>query len=152
MTKDKRTITQAVAVKIWGGDCRARPQMKTEQRQVYHYYPFAFPNTTTATTTILYHQYFSRYRSKHTSAKPAGSQFTDDCCELNGIGSGPSPPTYPLANSLSDVLVVVAVCVEGANADADATSDAAARMQAVFMVIVGVIYFGRVVCVTSAVR
>jgi hypothetical protein len=34
-----------------------------------------------------------------TSAKPAGSQFTDDDCELKGMGSGPSPPTYPLANS-----------------------------------------------------
>lgn len=35
----------------------------------------------------------------HTSAKPAGSQLTDVDCELKGIGSGPSPPTYPLANS-----------------------------------------------------
>ena len=78
--------------------------------------------------------------------KPAGSQFTDDCCELNGIGSGPSPPTYPLANSLSDVLVVVLVVCVGANADADATSDAAARTQAVFMVIVWCFSVGMIVC------
>lgn len=39
-------------------------------------------------------------RFNRTSAKPAGSQLTELCCELNGIGSGPSPPTYPRANSL----------------------------------------------------
>jgi hypothetical protein len=38
-----------------------------------------------------------------TSAKPAGSQLTEDDCELKGMGSGPSPPTYPLANSFKAV-------------------------------------------------
>lgn len=38
-----------------------------------------------------------------TSEKPTGSQLTDDFCPLKGIGSGPSPPTYPLANSFNDV-------------------------------------------------
>jgi hypothetical protein len=38
-----------------------------------------------------------------TSAKPAGSQLTEDDCELKGIGSGPSPPTYPRANSFKAI-------------------------------------------------
>jgi hypothetical protein len=76
----------------------------------------------------------SRHRSlfksvEHTSANPHGSQLTEEPCELNGMGSGPSPPTIPLANAfkaVEDLEVWV-----GAKALA---APASARRATVFMV------------------
>lgn len=58
---------------------------------------------------------------QRTSQKPAGSKFLEPVFPMN-IGSGPSPPTYPLANSFR--LEEVRVTCAGANAQAEAISDA----------------------------
>ena len=49
--------------------------------------------------------------------KPKGSQFTEVPWALNGIGSGPSPPTYPFAKAFNDDGEVIVLT--GANALAE---------------------------------
>ena len=56
-----------------------------------------------------------------TSQKPKGSKFFEPVSPMN-MGSGPSPPTYPLQNSFR--LVEERATGAGANAQAEATSDA----------------------------
>ena len=58
---------------------------------------------------------------------------TEDPCELNGIGSGPSPPTYPLANSLSEVDDFTEL--DGAKAVADPASAAMVNKNLVMVMI-----------------
>lgn len=58
---------------------------------------------------------------------------TEDPCELNGIGSGPSPPTYPLANSLSEVDDFTEL--DGAKAVADPASAATVNKNLVMVMI-----------------
>lgn len=55
------------------------------------------------TRTLSLYSYFDSPYSNLTSAKPMGSKFLAvfSPAKLNGIGSGPSPPTMPLANSYS---------------------------------------------------
>ena len=71
---------------------------------------------------------------KHTSAKPHGSQLTEEPCELNGIGSGPSPPTYPFANSFREVEDLTELA--GAKALADPASAATVNKNLVMVKII----------------
>jgi hypothetical protein len=79
---------------------------------------------------------------KLTSEKPTGSKFLDVFSppKLKGMGSGPSPPTMPLANSFN------AIDVFGADDDADGANAVAvpamvARMVAVSLAMMSNIFY-----------
>lgn len=107
------------------GEILKNTMPKTKQHRLFH----TQPAQTQAATSHYTH-------TAHTSEKPAGSQLTEDCCEEKGMGSGPSPPTYPLANSLRLVVVVAVVDprVEGAKAVADPKTAAKSKQVLVVMV------------------
>ena len=58
-----------------------------------------------------------------TSEKPQGSKFLEVPVGAKGMGSGPSPPTYPLAKALIAVLTLL--WLAGAKAAAEAARVAA---------------------------
>ena len=74
------------------------------------------------------------YNSLLTPEKSNGSQFADVCWKENGIGSGPSPPTYPRQNDASSfrLVDVLPADIAGEKAFADPARAAAAATINIF--------------------
>lgn len=91
---------------------------------------------------------------QRTSQKPAGSKFLDPVAPMN-MGSGPSFPAYPLAKSLSEVVVLLLLlrCTEVAGAKATAAeAKMLARMTDFIMVTASATFNFREMVVQDAVQ